>query len=293
MNQTNQINHMNQPLPFSGPRGRFLPFFTGPPPATTGPPPATTEQRRPPLPLATAMIYADTAGCSELIASEFSRLKSPAVVVHHPLDAIVLLQRESVTIDAAFMSLQDGNADISQFFAFLQDEHPSVRRIAFAQHESADVDSQSVRTCQHDMILWDPWDGDNFGDVLQDALNRRCTMRSTWSDMQLFASQRGTDRAAISTIVRRYGHRIRHLAADAARNTPDSDDITQEAYLEILCSLPTFDGDCSPGHWIDRVARHCIHLFMKRRSLENAFHKRVLNHDPRQPLMRTKVAPCT
>jgi hypothetical protein len=230
--------------------------------------------------MATTIIYADAAGRSTLIGSELSRLGRHSVLVHHPLEAIAVLQNPHMVVDAAFVSLQDVGTDIVSFFAFLKDEHPAVRRIAFAQHRTKDDSTAAVQTCQQDMILWDPWDRDSFSEILEDALNCRLHRpESSWTDMHLF---RSGDRPAIDAILGRYKHRIMSLAADATPNAADAEDIVQSTYLEIMRRLPSFDGSCSPAHWLDRMTRRCIRSFVRHASIGNVFHRRASNRSARE-----------
>jgi hypothetical protein len=198
-------------------------------------------------------------------------------IARHPLELIVQLESGDVDVDAVFVSLQDADVEIVQLFAFLKDQYPLVRRIAFAQHEATYANSTALQSCDHEMILWDSWNRDDFGAVLEDVLNRHMLpAESSWSDGRLFESQYGTDRSAISAIVQRYRHRIGLLVADAARDTADAEDVVQDTYLEIVRLLPAFDGACSPGEWVDRVTRSCIRSFGRRHSVGNAFHRRAL-----------------
>jgi hypothetical protein len=185
--------------------------------------------------------------------------------VHTPLDALARLQDVATTVDAALVSLQDANFDISAFFVFLKGEYPCIRRIAFAQHEPRKERLVSAHSCEHDMILWDPWDRADFVEILKDALACRLRpTRSTWTDLRLFESFRGADGLAIAEIVRRYRHRIVRLALDATHNTTDTEDIVQDVYLAIVQHLPFFGRVCSPGHWIDRVTCKTIRSFFHR-----------------------------
>jgi len=281
--ERNQMDHTTQITKLPGRRNRLLPFLTGPPTAAVKHPPRVLPQA-----MATTMIYADAAGCSTLIDSELSRLGRHSVLVHHPLEAMAVLQNARMVVDAAFVSLQDVGIDIASFFTFLNDEHPAVRRIAFAQHGAKDVNTTAVQTCQQDMILWDPWDRDSFSEILEDALHRRLhRTESSWSDLQLFRSHEGVDRPAMGAILGRYKHRIMSLAADATRNAADAEDIVQDTYMEIMQRLPSFDGSCSPGHWIDRMARRCIRSYVRHASIGNVFHRRASNRSAcERPLIR-------
>ena len=233
----------------------ILPFVIGPIPF------AMSDIRSPIAgePPMSTLIYSDAAGCAKLIAKGVADLGRNSIIVHTLLDAILRLQDVAMTIDAVFVSLEDSDFDISAFFDFLKEEHPHVRRIAFARHSVNDVRSERTRACQHDMILWDPWDRTDFSEILKDALDCRVHLtRSSWSDLELFESSQGADSLAIAEIVKRYRHRIVHLVMDRTNNTPDIEDIVQNTYLAILRFLPSFGGVCAPGRWIDGITSMCI-----------------------------------
>jgi hypothetical protein len=236
-------------------------------PFVTRPIPSFMSDLRPPeveQPPASTLICADGAGCSELIARGLSLFGRSSTVVYSPLDAIVRLQDVTTTIDAVVVSLQDPEFDISAFFGFLKDEHPHIRRIAFAEHEPRGKISATVRSCQHDMILWDPWDRADFVEILKDAIDCRLSRtRSSWTDLQLFESSHGADRLAIAEIVRRYRYRIVRLALDATHHSMDTEDAVQDVYLAIVRCLPLYRApwSWSPGHWIDQISRKAIRPF--------------------------------
>jgi hypothetical protein len=283
------MNQANQTAESRRQRDHFLPLVNGPPPATD-------EQGllAPRIaPLTASLVYADTAHCSDLLVAELTRLKRRTFTVRHPLEAIRLLEDTGLTIDAVFMSLQDASSDVVRLFAFLQDEYWAVRRVAFAQHDAAYENPLALQSCKHQMILWDPWDRASFGEVLEGAMNcQGIPTESGWSDIRLFKSQHGTNRSAIAALIRRYRHRIDHLVADATRNAADAEDIAQDTCLDIVRLLPSFDGACSPGEWVDRVTRSCIRSFGKRSSIGNVHHKRAIARGTQNPAMRAHEATC-
>ena len=234
-------------------------------PFVTGSISAAAADIRPPKvgqPPVSTLIYADAAGCSSHLTAGINGLGRNSIVINTSLDAIVRLEDAAMTIDAAFVSLQDADFDISAFFDFLKDEYPNVRRIAFAQHESRYSATVPVHACLHDMILWDPWDRASFAEILKDALDCRILQtRSSWTDLQLFKSFGGFDRLAIAEIVKRYRHRIVHLVLDITRDTRDTEDIVQDVYLAIVKGLPYFGEGCSPGNWVDLITCKSIRSY--------------------------------
>lgn len=219
---------------------------------------SATDSLGPPRgPPASTLIYADGAQCAELVARGVTSLGRNVFIAHTPLEAVNRILDSSVTTDAVFASLQDDSFDVIAFFEFLQETYPKIRRIAFARHGRPT--RVATDSCLHDMILWDPWDQNDFAEVLRDAIGcRRYRGRSSWSDQELFLSGGGVDNLAISTILQRYHHRIVSLVQDQEVNRQDAEDLVQDVYMGIVEELPSFGRECSPGCWIDRVTAKVI-----------------------------------
>jgi len=121
---------------------------------------------------------------------------------------------------------------------------------------------ESVNYCQHDMVLWDSWKMVNFHEIIKDALN--CSLnhtRSSWTDNQLFKSSHGTDKLAISEIIKRYKYRIECNISDMMADKMDAEDIFQNVCLAIFLDLQSFTGRCSLSHWIDLMTFAGIRTF--------------------------------
>ncbi len=234
------------------------------------------------LPQITTLIYADEAGCSIRLAVGLALLGRSSKVIRTPLDAIVALQDGRIAVDAVFAPLQDDESNTSALFDFVKDEYPRVRRIAFARHDPRQASFTSAPLCQHDMILWDPWDRTDFVEILKDALNCRSSYpRSSWTDLRLFESLQGADMLAVAEIVKRYRYRIVRLVLDATHETMDREDVVQNVYLAIVRALPFFGRVCSPGEWIDRITRKSIRAFLQRKIRETSAMRRAsLNEWP-------------
>ena len=218
---------------------------------------------RPPV---STLIYADTAGCSELLGAGLARLGRHSTIVRSPAEAITLLRYARIHVDAAFVSLQDVGSEISTFFGCLKEYHPRIRRIAFAQHGSKCRLLPSVHSCEHEMILWDPWERIDFDEILESTLDRRPHRpRSSWPDSELFSSLQGDDSLAVTEIIKRYRHRIVGLVMDEMYDDLNAEEVVQEACLEIMRHLPFFRPVCSPGHWIDDMCRMAISSSLERR----------------------------
>ena len=271
---------------------RILPFAARFVPAASENVRAPTREQAP----VSSLVYADAAGCSKSLTAGLVGLGKNSTLVRTPFGARALLENVDLTVDAAFLSLQDPEVDISSFFGFLKNEHPSVRRIAFAEHvatsEGASARAAAVHACPHDMILWDPWDRSDFDEILKDALDCRVhRTRSSWSDLELFESENGTDAAAIAEIAKRYRHRIVRLVMDVVHDTLDVEDIVQEIYLDIVRHLPGFRSRCSAGYWIDQLSRRAIRAFLSNERRGDApTLEALLSTDQERELTRLRIA---
>ena len=119
---------------------------------------------------ARVLVYSDKTGHAAHLANGLSRLGMRAVVVRTPLEAIVTLQDESDPVQMAFVPLDSSNFNMAVFCAFLRDNHPRVRRMAFVTM-STQLDA-AVFACsrQCDRVLCLPRKLDTIEYVLEAAL---------------------------------------------------------------------------------------------------------------------------
>ncbi len=102
------------------------------------------------------LIYADGLGHSRFLATLLTHLGKEAVVVRNPLEAIVRLQDDKTSIDAALVPLQHVNFNMAAFCSFLKDEHPHVKRIGFSSENSVSTDPRSIHSYHCEEILGPP-----------------------------------------------------------------------------------------------------------------------------------------
>ena len=213
----------------------------------------------------TTLLYADDAGCSALLEVGLRRLGRHSSTVRSQAEATDLLWDPTWHVEAAFVSLQDDDPEIARFVRAVEDTHPWIRRIAFAEHERICARRRPPR--EHDMVLWDPWARHNFTSILESAVDcRPGSPRSSWPDRDLFESQFGHDTQAIDEIFGRYRHRIVHLVLDAMHDGPDAEDAVQEICCQIVGRLPGFGRTSSPADWIDAICKNVIEEFRTRRT---------------------------
>ena len=120
----------------------------------------------------TALVYADADGCATRLITGLTSIGKRAILVKTPLDTVRVLQDRDHAVDTVFVSLEDSGSLIAPFFAFLHDEYPWIKRIAFAERGSRHRLWASALLCQHDLLLWSPWNQENFEEVLKSAVAR-------------------------------------------------------------------------------------------------------------------------
>lgn len=124
-----------------------------------------------------SLVYADLNGSSKLIVAGLSRLGRRALIVHTPLDAVVRLQRASEEIEEAFVPLQPVRFDMAAFCAFLQDEYPGIKRIAFSEDESEREARSTLWLCQRKLLLAQAERRAALEEVLEDVIGPDDTKR--------------------------------------------------------------------------------------------------------------------
>lgn len=95
----------------------------------------------PALPNSAALIIADAARGHRFFSAGIARLGHTAITVQDPLRAIVRLQDDALPIGAVLAPARDSWFKVREFFAFMKDAFPMVRRIAFARHGTRYADA--------------------------------------------------------------------------------------------------------------------------------------------------------
>ncbi len=70
---------------------------------------------------------------------------------------------------------------------------------------------------------------------------------------------------AFDTVFREHYHSVFRLALSMAGNPVDAEDISQETFIAVLRSLPTFRGQSAVGTWIYRIAIRTATRWLARR----------------------------
>jgi len=70
------------------------------------------------------------------------------------------------------------------------------------------------------------------------------------SEEQLIEMLKNGDAAALTHLDHLYGNRLRRAALWHCHQTEDADDLLQEIYAAVLCSIHRFQGDCQLFTWL-------------------------------------------
>jgi RNA polymerase sigma-70 factor (ECF subfamily) len=74
------------------------------------------------------------------------------------------------------------------------------------------------------------------------------------------------DHRAWEALIRRYQHRVYNVAYHMTQDAERANDLSQEAFLQVLRSLPRFRGEASLSTWIHGLTmRVCLHHLRKER----------------------------
>lgn len=92
------------------------------------------------------------------------------------------------------------------------------------------------------------------------------------TDDELVAAAHGGERAALDQLLRRHYDRIHAVCRRIAGPTRDSDDACQEALINIVRNLGTFDGRSAFGTWAYRIATNAALDELRRRGRRPALH---------------------
>ena len=84
-------------------------------------------------------------------------------------------------------------------------------------------------------------------------------------DRALVARAKGGDRAAFSTLLKRYERRVFSVANSMLRNPDDAKDVCQEAFWKAHNALATFDGESAFFTWMYRITVNLSIDYLRKR----------------------------
>ena len=100
---------------------------------------------------------------------------------------------------------------------------------------------------------------------------RQAPIPGAVSDVQLVASARGRDEAAVRELVRRMNPRLYRIARGILHSGADAEEVVQEVYLIAFARLDSFRGDSSFSTWISRIAINTALMRVRQTRVEASY----------------------
>jgi RNA polymerase sigma-70 factor (ECF subfamily) len=91
------------------------------------------------------------------------------------------------------------------------------------------------------------------------------TAKAREEDRVLVQRAKAGDRAAFSTLLRRYERRVFSVANAMLRNQDDAKDVCQEAFWKAHNALPSFDGEAQFFTWMYRITVNLAIDYLRKR----------------------------
>lgn len=88
----------------------------------------------------------------------------------------------------------------------------------------------------------------------------------------LFLALKAGQPQAVSEWYREYSPKLRRLLMSKLSNQADVDEVTQDVFQSCLKHLPLFRGDSSIWTWMQRIARHEVADYYRKRYAKKAIH---------------------
>lgn len=83
-------------------------------------------------------------------------------------------------------------------------------------------------------------------------------------DEELVSLASAGDENAFSELMRRYENTVYHTAAAVLGRSDDAADVSQETFIKVYRSLPSFRGECRFSTWIYRICVNCARDWLRR-----------------------------
>lgn len=84
-------------------------------------------------------------------------------------------------------------------------------------------------------------------------IGREALMSERDLDLQLVRRIQNGEQVAFTLLVRKYQNRVANILTRYVRNTGDIADVTQEVFIKVYNSLPSFRGDSAFYTWLYRI----------------------------------------
>lgn len=218
------------------------------------------RRAQPSEPISTALIVATANERRNSLAGRVAAVGRQSITVHHPLEVIHCLQDDSLAVDLVLAPAHDIGFGTHALFAFMRDEFPRVRRIAYVMSTAGPSDAPE--TGQHDRTRSCSAPLRRFPGATQPSpvvvrLVAGYSVVPTTdrrSNEQLLHAWNGSDREAFDELDRRFRPRIRAYATSLRFTEEDVEDIVQETLLALFVSRGMFRGNRTPDDFLFGLA---------------------------------------
>ena len=85
------------------------------------------------------------------------------------------------------------------------------------------------------------------------------------SENELIALAQGGDRSAFDAIYRQHNSRVYAVCLRISGNTAEAEDLTQEAFLQVLRKIRSFRGESAFSTWLHRIAVNLALMRLRRK----------------------------
>lgn len=95
-------------------------------------------------------------------------------------------------------------------------------------------------------------------------MEKRIADRKEDADRPLVEAAQAGDREALGELFVRHAHLVRRLLASVIGSTAELDDLTQDVFIQVFRSLPTFRGDSRFTTWLHQVTMYAAYNHLRR-----------------------------
>ena len=104
------------------------------------------------------------------------------------------------------------------------------------------------------------------------------------AERKLIARAIKGDREALGVVVEANRKQVYALCLRMTRNVPDAEDLTQDAFVQVLSKLNTFRGNSALSTWIYRVAMNTTLMHFRKRQFQRASLGNQETGNPQEPV---------
>src|SRR6478736_37178 len=108
-----------------------------------------------------------------------------------------------------------------------------------------------------------------------------CTVRSS-TDLELVRRAQRGDSEAFAALFHAHKAKIYSICLRMTNNTAQAEDLTQDAFMQVLRKLSTFQGNSALSTWLYRIAVNTVLMHFRKRAVKQISLDEPSNHDAKQ-----------